>query len=240
MRSSRWLAFLRSQELGLLCGLAVVVLLATGSFVVAATRDGASAALRTDELLPFFQHPSPWHFWLYLLLPVFGLYALNTTLCTWDTTVDRWRKGQRSPWQHGPAFFHVAFLFALLAHLVGGFGSRLGEPLAVGEAWTPLGDGRLARIGEVRPEFHPNGQLKQLAVTLDLAPAGQDVPDATVEVAFNRPLSSGWGSRMWFLAGVDEGPVVYLQPREAPGVPWALISALLLVTGSVLMGRRWL
>ena len=30
MRSSRWLAFLRSQELGLLCGLATVVLLAIG------------------------------------------------------------------------------------------------------------------------------------------------------------------------------------------------------------------
>jgi hypothetical protein len=240
MGSRRGLAFLRSQELGLLCGLAVVVLLAVGSFVVAATCDGASAGLRTDELLPFFQHPSPWHFWLYLLVPVLGLYALNTTLCTWDTTLDRWRKGQRSPWQHGPAIFHVAFLFALLAPLVGGFGSRLGETLVVGAEWTPLGDGRVARLGDVRPEFHPNGQLKQLTVTLDVAAEGRDVPDSTVQVAFNRPLSSGWGSRMWFLAGVDEGPVVYLQPREAPGVPWALVAALLLVTGTVLMGRRWL
>ncbi|MBI4917515.1 MAG: hypothetical protein HY825_16870 [Acidobacteria bacterium] len=239
-RKGRILRFLRSPELGLLCGGATVLLLAVGSFVVAGTRDGASAALRTDELAPFFTDPSPWHLWLYLLVPVLGLYGLNTLLCTWDTTVERWRKGQHSPWQHGPAIVHAALLVALLAHLVGGFGSRDGDPVVVGRDWTALGDGRRVRLGDLRPEFHPGGQLAQLTASLDVAAEGQDVPESTVEVSFSHPLTSGWGSRLWLLAGVDDGPVVVLRPRDAPGVPWALAAAVLLGSGLVLMGRRWL
>jgi hypothetical protein len=234
------LRLLRSPELGLLCGGAVVVLLAIGSFVIAGTRDGASAGLQTDELPPFFTDPSPWHIWMYLLVPVLGFYGLNTVLCTWDTTVDRWRKGQRSPWQHGPALVHVALLLALLAHGIGGFGSHDGRPLIVGDRWTELGDGRWVRLGEVRPDFHSNGQLAQVTVSLDVAPVGQDVPDGVLEVSYNHPLTAEFGARLWLLAGVEGGPVAVLRPRDAPGVPWALAAAMFLGTGLVLMGRRWL
>ena len=237
---SRILPFLRSPELGLLCGGATVLLLAIGSFAIAWTRDGASAALHADELMPFFTEPSFWHFWFYLLIPVMGLYGANTLLCTWDTTIDRWRKGQRSPWQHGPAVVHLALLVAMLAHGIGGLGSHDGDPLFVGAEWTELGDGRWVRMGDVRPDFHPNGQLAQVTVSLDVAPAGQDVPDGVLEVSFNRPITAAWGARLWLLAGVDDGPVVVLRPRDAPGVPWALAAAMLLGTGLVLMGRRWL
>jgi hypothetical protein len=235
----RVLAVVRSPELGLLCGAAVVVLLGVGSFVIAATRDGASSGLRTDEVLPFFEQPSAWHAWFYLLLPACALYALNTILCTWDTTIDRWRKGQRSPWQHGPAVVHVGFLLALLAHLVGALGSGEGEPLGVTAEWTDLGDGRQARVVELRPEEHPNGQLKQLLATLEVRD-GTDGVGERVQVGFNRPLFSTTGSRLLLLAGADRGPVVFLRPRDAPGIPWALGAAIVLGIGMVLMGRRWL
>jgi hypothetical protein len=239
-RARRVLAVLRSPELGLVCGAAVVVLLALGSFAIAATRDGASSGLRTDEVLPFFEQPSAWHAWFYLLLPICALYALNTILCTWDTTVDRWKKGQRSPWQHGPAVVHVGFLLALLAHLVGALGADEGEPLGVTAEWTDLGDGRQARVVDLRPEAHPNGQLKQLLATLEVREGGADAPAERVEVGFNRPLFSRAGSRLLLLAGADRGPVVFLRPRDAPGIPWALGAAVVMGLGLVLMGRRWL
>ena len=81
------LAWLRSQGLGLCCGLATVALLAIGSFVIPATRDGASAGIGMDDLRGFFDPPRFAHLWLYLLFPVAALYAVNTVLATWDTVI---------------------------------------------------------------------------------------------------------------------------------------------------------
>jgi len=118
------LAWLRSQGLGLACGLATVALLAIGSFVLAATRDGASAAVGMDDLRGFFAPPHLAHLWLYLLFPVAALYAVNTVLATWDTVTRRWRGGARAPSAYAASVVHVGFLLALAAHAVGGF---LGE-----------------------------------------------------------------------------------------------------------------
>ena len=55
------LGWLRSQGLGLVCGFATVALLAIGSVVLTATRDGASAAIQMDELRGFFDPPHAAH-----------------------------------------------------------------------------------------------------------------------------------------------------------------------------------
>ena len=102
------LAWLRSQGLGLACGLTTVALLAIGSFVLAATRDGASAGIGMDDLRGFFDPPRIEHAWLYLLFPVAGLYALNTVLATWDTVVRRWRGGARAPSAYAASIVHAA------------------------------------------------------------------------------------------------------------------------------------
>ena len=97
MPSGSRLAWLRSQGLGLACGLSTVALLAIGSVVLAATREGASAGIRGDDLRAFFDPPRPAHLWLYLLFPVAGLYAVNTVLATWDSVSRKWRGGVRAP-----------------------------------------------------------------------------------------------------------------------------------------------
>ena len=139
-------AWLRSQGLGVICGLATVVLLAIGSFVVSFTRDGASADVRMDDLRAFFAEPSPLHIWLYLLIPILGLYAANTLFATWHNVVTRWRAGQRSPFRYGAAVIHVAFLVTMLAHLVGGLWSEERAPVLVGADWTAIDDGRRLRL----------------------------------------------------------------------------------------------
>src|SRR5690242_5991067 len=116
MRSERrLLPVLRSQGLGIACGLATVALLVVGSFVLDRTRDGASAGIAMDDLRPFLERPSIAHAWMYALAPVLALYALNTLLATWDSVVRKVRGGVRSFSAYGPAVVHVGFVLALAA-----------------------------------------------------------------------------------------------------------------------------
>lgn len=199
---------LASQGLGVVLGQVTVLLLALGSMVIAVTRDGASRALRLDEIKPFFAEPSLWHSWFYLLLPVLALYALNTILCTWSATLRKWRHGQRSIWHHGAALMHVGFLLTLVAHLIGGWGSHSGRPLRVGSQWVDLDSERRLRLKDVQPSFHPNGQLKQAQAIFEEQRAGK-IADRVV--AYNQPLSRDWGAELHLLSGLDQALVAELS-----------------------------
>ena len=112
------------------------MLLAIGSVVLAATREGASAAISMDDMRGFFDAPSVVHLWFYLLVAVLTLYALNTTLATCQNVAKKWRAGIRTPRFYAPAMIHVAFLIGLLAHGVGGVGGEELDQLMVGPGWT--------------------------------------------------------------------------------------------------------
>jgi len=307
---SRW-SWLRSQGLGVCCGLATTVLLAVGSIVVSATRDGASADVQLDDVRVFFERPSVVHLWFYLLLPVLALYGINTALATWHSVTTKWRNGVRQLQAYAPALIHVAFLVALLAHLVGGLGGRQ-DGLLIDTGWGPLPDGRQARLTAFDVEPLPDGRPKQMHARIELSSASGEIESANL--AFNQPLSSGWGSCLvllqrpvprpgpatfavgdeqcelrigescelagravrlvqlrdtgahgtlaqvvaagqpvWLMQGltqpfdsdwsltlrrVESGVGVIVTWRTAPGNPWALAAALLLVAGVALMWRR--
>jgi len=57
-RATGRLDWLRSQGLGLVCGFGTVLLLAVGSVILAATREGASASVGFDDLRGFLQQLS--------------------------------------------------------------------------------------------------------------------------------------------------------------------------------------
>jgi len=193
---SPW-AWLWSQGLGVLCGQATVLLLALGSVLLSATRDGASARIAMDDIRGFFVAPSMAHVWLYLLLPVLGLYGLNTFLATWRSVARKWRNGIRAPHAYAAPVIHVAFLIGLFAHLVGGLWG--GEPrrLLVGPAWEDLEDGRAARVTALEIEQLPDGSTKQVWATLAVREPGGEVFESTV--SYNGPLSSGLGSDLLIL-----------------------------------------
>jgi hypothetical protein len=198
MRSDRttfW-TLLRSQGLGVCCGLSTTLLLAIGSFVIAATRGGASAGLRLDEVLPFFEPPAVAHLWFYLLLPVLGLYGLNTALATWHSVSIKWRNGLRQPWAYGAAFIHVGFLLALLAHLVGGIGGSE-QGLLLHGAWSELPDGRQARVTSIDLEQLPGGMPKAIRVAIEIQSESGLVE--TGVLGYNQPLSSGLGANLVLL-----------------------------------------
>jgi hypothetical protein len=203
------LAWLRSQGLGVACGLATVVLLAVGSVVIAATRDGASAAVGMDDLRGFFSPPRLAHAWLYLLFPVAGLYAVNTVLATWDTVSRRWRAGVRSPSAYGPSVVHVAFLLGLVAHAAGGFlGADHGEVL-VASGWRDLPGFGEVRLVSLEVDAMPNGMPRAARARLELRDASGRLHEDTV--GYNEPLSAGGGARLALLSDLGDVWVVRLS-----------------------------
>jgi hypothetical protein len=206
------LAWLRSQGLGLACGFATVALLAVGSFVLAATRDGASAAIAMDDLRGFFAPPRLAHLWLYLLFPVAGLYAVNTVLATWDTVTRRWSAGVRAPSAYGASVVHVGFLLALVAHAAAGFlGADRGEVL-VSAGWQEVPGFGEARLVSLEVDPLPGGMPRSARARLEVRDAGGRVREASV--GYNAPLSEGAGARLALLG--DFGRVRVARLASGP------------------------
>jgi hypothetical protein len=205
-------AWLSSQGLGVICGQATVLLLAIGSVVLAATRDGASAAIEMDDLRGFFDPPSAVHLWFYLLVPVLTLYALNATLATWRNVVKKWRAGIRAPRFYAPAVIHVAFLVGLLAHGVGGIAGAELDPLVLGPSWTQLGDGREARVTGLEVDQNPDGSMKQVRASVETRGAGGSSSETVVY--YNGPLSRGLGSDLMLMIRPHSVPTLRLARGE--------------------------
>lgn len=204
----RW-AWLRSQGLGLLCGFGTVVLLAVGSLVMVATRDGASRGIGLDDLTAFFARPSPAHLWLYLLFPLAGLYALNTTLATLENVRRRWRAGQRAPAAYAIAVVHLSFLLALVAHGAGGFLSEERGAVVLTSGWQPLPGFGEARLASLEVDTLPGGMPKEVRAAVE-----RRRPDGALErsvVGYNQPLSEGWGARLALLQEMGRAPVARLS-----------------------------
>src|SRR5574341_553711 len=217
-------AWLRSQGLGLLCGFGTVLLLAVGSVILSATRQGASAAVGFDDLR--------------------GFYALNTLLATWDTVVRKWRAGVRALGPYAASVIHVGFLLAMFGHALGGFTSKDHEPVIVTERWSQVPGFGEARLLTLEVDSMPNGMPRSARATLAL----REVDGATSQeiVDYDQPLSRGFGGHLALLAevgqvdvpGLGPRPAILLRPRTTPSNPWALASAVLVGVGVLLMWRR--
>jgi len=208
MPSGSRLRWLRSQGLGLLCGFATVLLLAVGSVVLTATRDGASASVGLDDLRGFFEPPRLAHLWLYLLLPVAGLYALNTVLATWDTVVRKWRAGLRAPSAYAASVVHLGFLLALAGHAVGGFLGRDSGAVLVASGWQEVPGFGEARLLSLDVASLPDGMPREAWARLELRGEGGAVSERTV--GYNVPLSSGAGARLALLSDMGRARVAHL------------------------------
>jgi hypothetical protein len=191
------LAWLRSQGLGLVCGFATVALLAVGSVVITATREGASAGIHMDDLRGFFDPPRVEHLWLYLLFPVAALYAVNTVLATWDTVVRKWRAGVRAPGAYAASVVHLGFLLALAAHGVGGFLGRDGAGVLVGSSWQELPGFGEVRLLDLDVKSLPDGSPREAWARLEVRAPGGALAERTV--GYNAPLSSGGGAALALL-----------------------------------------
>ncbi|MBI5070334.1 MAG: hypothetical protein HZB56_19020 [Deltaproteobacteria bacterium] len=236
-----WGALLRSQGLGLVCGFATVLLLAVGSFVLAATRDGASRAIGMDDLRGFFAPPSWTHLWFYLLVPVLGLYGLNTTLATWHSVSRKIRAGVTAPARYAPALLHVSFLLAMLAHGVGGlWGAERGEAVLPEGSWQRLPGGPEARLRSLAVDRLPGGMPREVRAAVELRDGAGRVEE--VLVGYNQPISSGLGAELHLLGDMGQAPVAELslggeRCAAVPGAACTLGGAEVRIASAVEAGR---
>jgi hypothetical protein len=188
------LRLLRSQKTNLLCCLATVVLLGTGSLLMDLRRD-LYQGLQADDLRFFFQPLRSEHLWLYLLFPVLTVWGLSSLVVAVDRFLARRRLGWLRAAAHGPLLLHVAFPLALVAHLASGFGggSALHPVLPSGAVVAGVHLRPLA----IREERHPNGMPRQVHVTLEASEGGKT---RRVELAYNRPLMLAAGATALLLA----------------------------------------
>jgi hypothetical protein len=205
--AARW-EWLRSQGLGVVCGLATVVLLAVGSVVLAATRDGASAGIHMDDLRGFLAPPRAIHLWFYLLVPVSALYALNTVLATWETVTRKWRAGARAPAAYAASIVHAGFLLALIAHAAGGFLGRDGGGVIVASGWREVPGFGEARLLSLDVESLPGGMPRSARARLEVRDGSGGVREEIV--GYNAPLSAGAGARLALLADLGQTYVARL------------------------------
>lgn len=126
--------------------------------------------------------------WIYILILLIFLFAVNTFVCTADRVYSIIRL--KSPWQSFfPHIVHIGFLVALMGHLAGsvaGFKSP-GNILLQGEP-TPVAhaEGLFVRLDKFDMTQTPGGEVESLMTHLTLLKNGSEVKSGIVEV--NGPL----------------------------------------------------
>jgi len=127
--------------------------------------------------------------WVWALIVLTAIFALNTAVCTFDKVLAIVRN--RRPWQaFFPHIVHVGFLIALVGHLVGsvwGFRSY-GHVLHEGEVIpVPNEKGLYLRLDGTEVKTAPSGELDYLKTSLTLL--GEDSqPIRSGHAGINSPL----------------------------------------------------
>lgn len=141
------------------------------------------------RLLSFGANNLSFTLWIYILIVLIALFAINTAICTTDRVFSIIRN--RSPWQTIlPHIVHIGFLIALLGHLLGssyGFKSpenfiMKGDSIAV-----PNSEGLKVRLDDVVVEGRANSkEIESLKTTVTLIEGAQEILTGDIEI--NGPL----------------------------------------------------
>ena len=222
-------------SLELCLGLLVLVcsVMAAGSFRLSGEY---AAAINSMPLFIWLQEtPLAISWWLWIVLALLALLALNTVLCSSETL---WSRRGRGGWPAllAPQFMHAGFLLIVLAHLLSALGSSF-NAATVGEmTLAALPNGSRFGVASISVGTSPQGM--PLGLSSELVP---DVnrPSERVVISPNHP---------WFHQGFG----VYIKQAEAypykralleihhePGAAMALAGSLLFMIGNcVLLGFR--
>lgn len=126
--------------------------------------------------------------WIFLLIALISLFAVNTVVCTIDRVWSIVK--MRLPWRtFFPHIVHVGFMIALLGHLVGsawGFRSYGNVVLEGESAPVEAVPGLEVRLDGVDITQAPDGRLESLKTTVTLLEDGREV--RTGDIQMNGPL----------------------------------------------------
>jgi hypothetical protein len=94
------------------------------------------------------------------------------------------------PSLYGASLIHVGFLITMVAHLVGGFGSRMDGPISIADKWTKSGDIEM-KVTNLETTSYPNGMPKIIKVSMKVRKDGKET-DAIL--GYNQPITFNCGT----------------------------------------------
>ncbi len=126
--------------------------------------------------------------WIYILVALVGLFAVNTAVCTADRIYAIIKA--RRPWQSFfPHIVHIGFFIALLGHLAGSAGGfrSYGHMVFKNESIPVPGSGGLyLRLDDLKVKQTPEGEPEEIKTSVTLLKDGSEILSDTIEI--NGPL----------------------------------------------------
>ena len=181
---------IKSQKIGIITGFSVTILLIIGSLLMNFFPE-AYQGLSGEDISFFFTNAKPIHIWFYVMFFGFIVYGVNTFFCTLDSVTKKIKGGVRKVGLYGASIIHVGFLITMLAHLVGGFGSRMEKPITVTGEWAKSGNIEM-KITNLKTVSYPNGMPKKVAISMKVRRNGQEINDI---LGYNQPVTLDYGTK---------------------------------------------
>lgn len=130
----------------------------------------------------------PFTLWIYALILLMALFAVNTVVCTLDKIYSIIKA--KRPWQSFfPHIVHIGLFIALLGHLAGsvaGFRSYGNMVFKGGSIPVPNSEGLTLRLDDMDIKETPYGEVEELKTKVTLLKEGSEILTDTIEI--NGPL----------------------------------------------------
>ena len=169
--------------------------------------------------------------WLWTLIGILAVLAVNTLLCSIESIISK-RKVTQWLLLISPQIIHAGFLFILLAHLLSGIGaSQKMAAASEGSMVQISGENTVLSVKEINMSFDSRGYLNNWDVSVEYLSDGNVLHRDIIRP--NQP-----STRMGFNINVKDlrpypREVVLLQINREPGAMWALIGGILFTLGII-------
>lgn len=167
--------------------------------------------------------------WLWGLIGVLALLALNTLFCSAESLI-RKKQGRHWALHVSPQVMHAGFLLILFAHLLSSAGAERWVALAGEGSSFSLPNDTVLRVEKINLKTGPSGRpLDWSADVAYFTPRLERLAGGSV--APNRPsFFRGLGL---YIKDVRAGGMLYIEVSKEPGAPWALAGGALFTAGTM-------
>jgi hypothetical protein len=182
--------FLKSQKTGIIAGFTVTVLLITGSLIMNYFPESYEG-LSGEDITFFFENLKPINIWFYLMFAGFIMYGISIFFCTMDSLIRKARSRTRKIPLYGASIVHIGFIITLVAHLIGGIGSKSSIPITVADAWVESG-GFEMKVDDFENTSYPNGMPKKIYAYMKIRRNGEEFKET---LGYNNPVLLDHGTK---------------------------------------------
>jgi hypothetical protein len=182
--------FLKSQKTGIVTGFTVTGLLIIGSLIMNYFPESYEG-LSGEDITFFFENVEPINVWFYLMFAGFIMYGISIFFCTMDSLIRKARSRTRKIPLYGASIVHIGFIITLVAHLIGGIGSKSSMPITVADAWVESGDFEM-KVDDFENTSYPNGMPKKIYAYMKIRRNGEEFKET---LGYNNPVLLDHGTK---------------------------------------------